>query len=350
MAAAVGTTGRSREEHTMGGAPDDAERAKLKAEKARKKAARKAERDARAKAGNPRTAGADAGDADAPASKRQKTSDGAAERSGMPARALMKRAEELAIDEDKLEAADSAPDRKAAFIALILQHQKASEDTSLRPVSELELPDKRRLSVDTGEPGATPKVVHTPLVEATTPLGEREAAAEREKAAKAADEAARLKKLAAHCEEVASLAEEQGGFVASKGGMALVGMVARVISQTPAIGAKNLYKQVCEALGNQPNRGKAPNSREVRKIVSALKEDKGLEMVMSSVTPFTSATQRAKLIAKKIEEGPKSEDGAKKLFMGAPSTLLHEPSRPLSVHVVLPTLTVVVVCVAPQAT
>ena len=109
-------------------------------------------------------------------------------------------------------------------------------------------------------------------------------------------------------------------------------MVARVISQTPAIGAKNLYKQVCEALGNQPNRGKAPNSREVRKIVSALKEDKGLEMVMSSVTPFTSATQRAKLIAKKIEEGPKSEDGAKKLFMGASSTLLHEPTHPLSMH------------------
>jgi hypothetical protein len=239
--------------------PDEAERARLKAEKARKKAAKKAERDAKARAGNPRVgAGADA----EPAIKRRKTGDAA-------------------------------------------------------EVPSLNIEKKRRLSVDTGEPGATPKVVHTPVVEATTPLSEREAAAEREKAAKLEQESARLQKLAAHCQEVADLVEAQGGFVASKGGMALVGLVARLISQTPAIGAKNLYKLVCETLGSQPNRANAPASREVRKIVASLKEDKGLEMVMSSVSPFNGATQRAKIIAKKIEEGPKSEDGATKLFMGA---------------------------------
>lgn len=243
--------------------PDDAERARLKAEKARKKAARKAERDAKARAGNPRAA--DTGTGTERAAKRRKTG------------------EQVVVPDLKIE--------------------------------------KRRLSVDTGEPGATPKVVHTPVVEATTPLGEREAKAEREKAAKLSQEEARLQKLSAHCKQVADLAEAQGGFVASKGGMALVGLVARVISQTPAIGAKNLYKQVCEALGAQPNRGKAPNSREVRKIVAALKEDKGLEMVMSTISPFTTATQREKLIAKKIKEGPKTEDGAKKLFMG--TSLLH---------------------------
>ncbi len=238
--------------------PDAAERARLKAEKARKKAAKKAERDAKARAGNPR---ADAGAEVEPAIKRRKT-----------------------------------------------------DDTVQVPGLKIE---KRRLSVDTGEPGATPKVVHTPLVDATTPLSEREAAAEREKTAKLEQDNARLQKLAAHCQKVADLAEAQGGFVASKGGMALVGLVARLISQNPAIGAKNLYKLVCETLGSQPNRGKAPASREVRKIVASLKEDKGLEMVMNSVSPFNGATQRAKLIAKKIEEGPKSEDGATKLFMGA---------------------------------
>ena len=246
--------------------PDDSERARLKAEKARKKAARKAERDAKARAGNPRAAdGAGADDAE-PAIKRRKTGE------------------------------------KGAVPGLNIK--------------------KRRLSVDTGEPGGTPKVVHTPLVEATTPLSEREAAAEREEAATRAQENAQLQKLAAHCQKVADAAEAKGGFVASKGGVALVGLVARTISQTPAIGAKNLYKQVCETLGCQPNRGKAPNSREVRKIVASLKEDaekeaQGLDRVMSSVSPFSGATQRAKLIAKKIEEGPKSEDSATKLFMGA---------------------------------
>ena len=260
------------------GAPDDAERARLKAEKARKKAARKAERDAKARAGNPRAAAgaAEAGAAVEPATKRRKTSE------------------------------------KAAVPGLKIE--------------------QRRLSVDTGEPGATPKTVHTPVVEAVTPLGEREAAAAREKATKATEEAIRLQKLAAHCQEVADRAEAEGGFVASKGGIALVGLVARLISQTPAIGAKNLYKQVCETLDTKPNHGKAPNSREVRKIVAALKEDKGLEMVMSSISPFSAATQRAKLIAKKIEEGPKSEDGSTKLFMGTPCLYLLFFWRP-SLHV-----------------
>ena len=102
-------------------------------------------------------------------------------------------------------------------------------------------------------------------------------------------------RLASHCLEVAALAEEKGGYVATKGGMPLVGMVARIISTKPEIGAKNLYKQVCETLGSQPNRGKAPNSREVRKIVTALKEDKGLDMVMSFINDFTPSTMRAKV-------------------------------------------------------
>ena len=242
-------------------------RARMKEEKVKAKADKKAKRDAKARAGNPRSAAAAAAE----------------------------------------EAADTPSKKK---------HKTAGGTSAVVPALEINTEPDRRLSVDTGEPGLTPKIIHQPIVDATTPLSEREAQDAREKADKSAKDQAALLRLASHCLEVATLAEEQGGFVATKGGMPLVGMVARIISTKPEIGAKNLYKQVCETLGSQPNRGKAPNSREVRKIVTALKEDKGLDMVMSFIDAYTPSTMRAKLIAKKIEEGPKSEDGAVKLFMG----------------------------------
>ena len=94
---------------------------------------------AKAEPASSRAAGADGGDADTPATTRHKTSDTAAELSGMTARALMKRAEQLAIDDEKLELADNAPDRKAAFIDLILRHHKTSTEgfvASVQPSHE----------------------------------------------------------------------------------------------------------------------------------------------------------------------------------------------------------------------
>ena len=79
--------------------------------------------------------------------------------------------------------------------------------------------------------------------------------------------------------------------------MALVGLVARTIAESPALGVKNLYKKVCETLGERPGSGRAPTSREVRKIVAALKESKGLDTVMDAVSPYTNETKRAALYA-----------------------------------------------------
>ena len=67
-----------------------------------------------------------------------------AELSSMPARALMKRAEELAVDEKKLEEADDAPDRKAALIGLILQQHQV---------------EKSRLRDELSAPSMTPRLL-----------------------------------------------------------------------------------------------------------------------------------------------------------------------------------------------
>ena len=72
---------------------------------------------------------------------------------------------------------DSSLDAIARFKAVLL-HEAA--DAMREPVASPSTFPYQPVDVDTGEPGATPKVVHTPLVEATTPLGEREKAAERE--------------------------------------------------------------------------------------------------------------------------------------------------------------------------
>eukprot|EP01045_Picozoa_sp_COSAG04_P003312 COSAG04_NODE_133_length_23964_cov_7.547999_9_plen_255_part_00 len=225
-----------------------AEKQARKAEKQARKAERKAKRAAKAAAGNPRT---------------------------------------------QQEASAEPPPKK--------QKKAHVAELDIAPAS----PDR---AVDTGEPGHTPKVVHA-VDSQTTPLAEREAAAAAAASAAAAAKSTDQQQLAAHATQVAEEAEETGGFAASKGGMALVGLVARTIAESPALGVKNLYKKVCETLGERPGSGRAPNSREVRKIVAALKESKGLETVMDAVSPYTSETKRAALYAPKspvLLQPPKS--------------------------------------------
>ena len=182
------------------------------------------------------------------------------------------------------------------------QQQEASAEPPKKKqkkahVAQLDItPASPERAVDTGEPGHTPKVVHA-VDSQTTPLAEREAAAAAAASAAAAAKSTEQQQLAAHATQVAQQAEEEGGFAASKGGMALVGLVARTIAESPALGVKNLYKKVCETLGERPGSGRAPNSREVRKIVAALKESTGLEAVMDAVSPYTNETKRVALYA-----------------------------------------------------
>jgi RNA recognition motif-containing protein len=175
-------------------------------------------------------------------------------------------------------------------------------------------PDTKRVSL--GEPGETPKVVHEVENLNTTPLAVREERAAADEAAAAVATQAALHKLVAHATAVAEKAEERGGFTATKGGLALVGLVARTVAAHPALGVKNLYKECCSTLGETPSRGKAPASREVRKIIAALRAHKSLEALMGSTKVYSNVGRRALLVQKKQSEGAKFADGKKKLFIG----------------------------------
>ena len=103
------------------GESDEAYRARMKDEKLKAKADKKTKRDAKARAGNPRSAEATAAAAaaeaaDTPSKKKQKTTGGAVN------------------------------------------------------VPSLDISTERRLSVDTGEPGLTPKIIHQPVVDAVSPF------------------------------------------------------------------------------------------------------------------------------------------------------------------------------------
>ena len=197
-------------------------------------------------------------------------------------------------------------------------------EASANKVQRLQIKTDRQRRVSLGEPGETPKVVHQVENLNATPLAVREA--------RAADEAAELERVAQRAKEalikhttaVAELAEKRGGFVATKGGLALVGLVARSMSENPGVGVKNLYNVVCDTLGQTPGRGLAPAAREVRKIMAALKEHKSLEAVMSTTKCFSAAGRRGQIIAKKQAEGPKSSEGSCKLFMGNLSWTIKE--------------------------
>ena len=193
------------------------------------------------------------------------------------------------------------------------------------PKLEIELAESSETKrVSLGEPGCTPKIVHEVENLNTTPLAVREARAEEEAVAAARAAEQDKQALVKHTTSIAEMAEKRGGFTATKGGLALVGLVARSMAENPGVGVKNLYKAVCETVGCVPGKGAAPAAREVRKIMAALKDLKSLEAVMSSTKQFSNVGRRTELVMKKQKEGPKSEEGSCKLFMGNLSWAIKE--------------------------
>ena len=253
-----------------------------------------------------------------------KTAEEKAAKAAKKAKKEVKRQKEEKQASPEQTEAERKAERKAARKAKRLGEKL--EAVVAKKVRKLEVdPDPapaRRVS--TGEPGDTPKVVHEVEDLNTTPLGVREARAEEGAAAKLRAEKAALEALVKHTTAVAEQAEKRGGFVATKGGLALVGLVARSMSENPGVGVKNLYKQVCATLGCEPGRGPAPAAREVRKIMAALRDLKSLEAVMSSTKSFSAVGRRADLVKQKQESGPKSEEGSCKLFMGNLSWAIKE--------------------------
>ena len=263
--------------------------------------------------------------------KRERDVDGAQDSKANRKAKKQKKQEKEQVGEAKL-GKKSKKDKKSKRSKKEQKNAPASEPNAQPPpVSAIEIepmsPDKstqaRRVSV--GDPGETPKCVHEVPDLEVTPLAVREQRdiAEAEAAAKRAG--LEQQRLVKHANAVAEKAEKRGGFVATKGGLALVGLVARTVAEHPAMGVKNLYKEICATLGLAPGRGKAPASREVRKIIAALKEYKSLEAVMTETKSFSNVGRRELLVQKKLDAGPKSKDGSCKLFIGNLSwSLQHE--------------------------